>query len=129
MNVIETIKLKLQKYPSLRYECGDNSITVFPPSSVGFEISVFMLEGEIKVHFEGWYERFDDAESALNYFAFGLSEECRLRVTYRGNQAYKWTVESKQEGQWVADGTVGLMFFPFWRKKSARYFQNSILPA
>jgi hypothetical protein len=127
MDVIEEIKERLRKYPHVKYKAGDNSIVIFPLSENGFEVWLSVLEGEYKVNFEGWYERFEDKDEALNCFALGLSSECRVKEYRRGGVAYKWALESKENGAWVAGGTVGLFFFPLWRKKEVRYLQNNLI--
>ncbi len=127
MVAIEEIKEKLRKYPHVKYKAEDNYIVVFPISDNGFEVWLSVLGGEYKVNFEGWYEKFGSKEEALNCFGFGLSSECRVKEYRRGGVAYKWTLESKENGSWVADGTVALFFFPFWRKKEVRYLQNRLI--
>ena len=127
MDAIEEIIEKLRKYPHVKYKAEDNYIVVFPVSDNGFEVWLSVLDGEYKVNFEGWYERFESKEEALNCFAFGLSSAGRVKEYRRGGVAYKWTLESKENGAWVADGTVALFFFPFWRKKETRYLQNTLI--
>jgi hypothetical protein len=48
-------------------------------------------------------------------------------VTKRGSFACNWVVESKNENEWVKDSETGLIFIPFWRKKSVQYLRNSII--
>jgi len=72
-------------------------------------------------------------ELALNAFAFGLSDYCRLKVGYRGNFAYVWIVEEVDEDgdwspcQWIGCNETGLLIFPFWLKKRYSYLQNDLL--
>ncbi len=127
MSVIEEIKVRLRKYPQAKYESDDASISVFPMSDGGFTVSLAEHQDSYTVSFDGWHEEFQDKEEALNCFAFGLSSECRLKEVRRGNSAYKWTVESSENGKWVEDGTTGLFLFPFWKKKEVRYLQNRLL--
>jgi hypothetical protein len=63
----------------------------------------------------------------LNCFAFGLSDQCRLKVCLRGGFAYNWTVESKENGNWVEDSTTGLFLFPFWKRKHVCYLRNNLI--
>ena len=127
MNVIEEIKDKLRKYPHLKYEENENSISIVPDSEHGFTVSLVVNGNTYTVSFDGWHEDFQDKEEALNCFAFGLSSDCRLKEYRRGNSAYRWTLESKEEEGWAEDSTTGLLFFPFWRKVEIRYLQNNIL--
>ena len=129
MNVIEEIQAKLQKYPHAKFESDDNAISVFPTSNEGFIVSLIVNPNSYTVSFNGWHEDFQRAEEALNCFAFGLSADCRLKEYRRGDFAYKWTVEAKEKGEWVEDGTTGLFLFPFWKSKEVRYLQNDLIVA
>lgn len=127
MRAIEEIKVKLEKYPHVRYESDESSISVLPTSDDGFTVSLYEHESDFTVSFNGWHEEFQGRDEALNCFAFGLSPECRLKEVRRGNFVYKWTVESREDGMWAEDATTGLFLFPFWRKKEVRYLQNDLL--
>lgn len=128
MNLIEQIKTRLSKYPEARYESNASSITVLPISAEGFSVGLTINPGNgFTVSFEGWHEEFEDAEEALNVFAWGLSDECRLCEYRRGRFPYKWTVEYWEDGEWTQQSTTGLIFFPFWRKVEAHYLQNKLL--
>ena len=116
MNPIEEIKARLRKYPAAKYESTVSSITVLPSSEAGFKVGFDAAPGRYTVFFNGWHEDFKDASEALDCFAFGLSDQCRLKEHRRGRFAYRWTVESTQNGQWVADSETGLFVFPFWKR-------------
>lgn len=111
----------------MKYESSASSITVLPTSIAGFNVGLDVGPGRYTVSFNGWHEDFDDASEALDCFAFGLSAECRLKEYRRGNSAYRWAVESKQNGQWVADSETGLLLFPFWKRSEVVYLQNSLI--
>jgi hypothetical protein len=126
MNLIEEIKAKLSKYPSAQYESDESSITVLPLENDGFIVGLAVYPDGYAVFFEGWHEDFRDGEEALD-FAFGLSIECRLKEYRRGSFAYKWTIESRENGQWIEYSTTGLFLFPFWKKSEIRYLQNNLI--
>ena len=128
MKVIEEIKRRLSKYPDVRMESDASSVTVLPVSAEGFSVALTENLGNgYTVSFEGWHEEFEDAEEAMNVFALGLSDECRLREYRRGRFPYKWTVEFWEDGQWMERSTTGLIFFPFWLKSEVRCLQNKLL--
>jgi hypothetical protein len=127
MSLIEEVETKLQKYPRAKYERDGESIRVLPLSDGGFSVWLIERAHDYAVHFEGWHEEFEDEDEALDCFAFGLSSDCRLRECGRGGVAYKWTVESLEEGRWISGSTTGLLFFPFWKRREVRYLQNSLL--
>jgi hypothetical protein len=127
MNPIDEIRTKLRSYPNVKYESTDSSITVSPSSDAGFNVTLEISPGNYTVYFNGWHENFNDPSEALDCFAFGLSDECRLKEYRRGAFAYRWTVESKQNGEWVADTKTGLFLFPFWKRAEVVYLQNDLV--
>jgi hypothetical protein len=126
MNPIEEIKARLSKYPGVLVEADSQSVRVIPNSPSGFVVEFSMNRDSYSVAFEGWHENFADQSEAINCFAFGLSDKCRLKEYRRGNFAYKWTVEFL-DGEWTEESTTGLLLFPFWRKRTVRYLQNSLV--
>lgn len=125
MNIITEIKERLKKYPILPVEADSNSVSVKPEN--GFAVWAKSHGNIVTVGFEGWHEEFADPEEALNCFAWGLSNECRLKVISRGGKPHKWVVQSLENGQWVNESTVGLLFFQFWRRKNTEYVQNAVI--
>ena len=128
MPLIEEIKSKLSKYPAARYQSNTSSISVLPNSTDGFAVDIVVNgNNHYTVSFNGWHEDFEDEDEAKNVFAFGLSDECRLKECRRGSFAYKWTLESLEHGEWIEQSTTGLLIFPFWKKASVHYLQNNLL--
>ena len=128
MTAIEKIENNLRKYPSARYTSADGMITVEPATSAGFSVWLTEKNPGYTVGYDGWHDEFDDEEDALAAFAFGLSEDCRLKVVKRGESNCAWIVEGKDDdGQWRGDSTTGLLLIPFWRKKTITYRQNHLI--
>ncbi len=128
MTAIEEINERLKKYPHLKVDQKDGSLTIHPPSEEGFKVSICENPGEYTITFgDGWHEHFKDRGEALKCFSFGLSNECRLKVVYRGNQPHKWIVQYLEDDKWIDDSTTGLLMFPFWRSRSEKLFQNNII--
>ena len=111
----------------MRYESTSSSITVFPDSDDGFEVGLVVHGSEYLVSFDAWHVEPASEEEAMNLFALGLSDQCRLKEYRRGAFAYKWTMEYLADGEWTEDETTGLLVFPFWRKATTRYLQNRTL--
>jgi|GEM_PF-2755409 len=85
--------------PEVNFEQKDGAITIFPNEPTGFAVSLFVhSDMAYTVYFDSWHEEFTQAEEALECFAFGLSDQCRLKVSKRGGKPYKWTVESQEDG-------------------------------
>jgi hypothetical protein len=127
MTVIEEIVERLKTYPQLLFRVQGNSIRVDPPSPSGFSISLICGRTGYTVCFDGWHEEFSSEEEALNCFAFGLSDECRLKVVRRGKMESNWSVEYRDNQSWIEDSTTGLLFFPFWHRRTFVYRQNDII--
>lgn len=126
MTAIERIRARLSAYPEVNYSEGPNEIDVKPSASSGFAVGFRITPQGFTVNFEGWHEEFTDEDEALNCFAFGLSQDCRLAVVLRGNTETKWTVERLEDGTWTADSETGLLFQPFWRSARIEYRQNKL---
>ena len=129
-SAITAIREKLQRYPNLKVEQSEKYIRVLPSESGGFPVTLFeRQEGATTVYYADWHEDFDREEEAhaLNCFAMGLSDFARLKVASAGDVDYKWTLETRQGDKWISHGMVGLLFFPFWRRRRDRYLQNRII--
>lgn len=125
---IDEILIGLKKYPEAEYELNAESITVNPTSENGFPVTFSDNgDGSFTVAFDFWHEDFDDENEALNCFAFGLSKDCRLRLTKKGNRPIKWTVESYANGNWKEYSTTGLFNLSFWKKAEYEFLQNDLI--
>jgi hypothetical protein len=132
MSAIEKLKDKLKAYPEVKYEETAGEIRVCAANEKGFEVGIVCGdEDECLVSFEGWHEDFrkNQADDAIGCFLWGLTNKVRIKVTSRGGVDYHWTVQHFEEGKWQSCGVVGLLWFPFWRKKTVRYLQNDLIKA
>src|SRR5688500_11109615 len=96
MSIIEDIKERLQKHPSVQYHADGDSIEVPASDANGFTVTLHVSGHEYIVAFDGWHEHFEEEAEAANCFIWGLSDECRLKVYSRGKFDYKWVVEYKE---------------------------------
>ncbi len=126
---LDAVREKLRKYPQLSVMDEGDSITVEAQTPEGFAVSFHSSDGEYTVCMEGWHAHFDatQIETALNCFAFGLSDSARLEVHSRGGKDYRWTLEAFEDGVWRTDSTTGLLFSAFWRRKTVRYLRNAVI--
>ncbi len=127
MDVVGKIKAKLGNYPQLSYRIEGDKIDVDAPTEQGFSVWLTVDEGEIIVGLDGWHEHFQDETEALNCFAWGLSDQCRLKVIMHGSTAYAWVAERKDGSEWRRQSTIALIFVLFWRKRRVEYLQNAII--
>ena len=127
MNTIEIVKSKLKKYPHVEFEENENSIVIYPASENGFEVSLFINDEGFTVYFNGWHERFESENEALECFVFGLSTDCRLKEFRKGLTAYKWTLEYKRNDEWFEESTVGSVTLPTLSKPVVFYLQNELI--
>ena len=129
MTAIPKILEKLYNNPEIKYKLEDNTLSIIPDTESGFLVWLTESTKDLTVGFEGWHEHFqvNDEEDALDLFALGLSTDCRLKIVSRGNFAYKWVAEMKNEDGWQDLGTTSLIFFPFWKSKKEKYHQNKYL--
>lgn len=113
------------KLPALRYTEAGGRIVVPAATPEGFDV---WINERLVVGYGGWHEELDTEDEALACFAFAFSGRCRLKVTLRGTFAYRWTLESLEDGRWVEESTTGLLFFPFWRSRRVEYRRNGVSP-
>ncbi|MEM8999029.1 MAG: hypothetical protein AAGB24_02100 [Bacteroidota bacterium] len=126
--MIAEIVNRLKKYPEAEYELNAESITVGPTVENGFPVTLTDNGNRnYRVAFDFWHEEFDNDNDALNCFAFGLSKDCRLKVTKKGSQPIKWTVESNNNGIWKEYSTTGLINLFFWKKSEFEFLQNDLI--
>jgi len=125
--IIQKIQNKLDKYPNLKTEYGDNYAIVYPADENGFKVRLDAGDTEYTVSYSGWHDHFEDPDEALNCFGFGLSDNCRLKVYLHGDSEYKWKVEYLKNRKWHKDSETGVLFFKFWQKKKIVYLQNKLV--
>lgn len=127
----ETIKKiiqKLDKYSNVIYELEDNFILIKENERYGFPVSIKVeQEDSFIVKYSLWHERFNKEEEALNCFVFGLTNQCRLKLTKKRNKIVKYTVQYKEDKQWFDDSTTGFINIEFWKVTKVEYLQNNLI--
>ena len=129
MDVFEQVRARIAKHPELRCSESENAIEVFPPGEGTFPVGLFREPKGFAVHFAGWHQHFASPREALDCFSYGLFGECRLRVSYRGSTAHRWTLEEHRHGEWREESSTGLFFFPFWRPARTEILENRLRPS
>ena len=126
---LDAIREKLRRYPQLSVADDGDRIMVAAQTADGFDVSFDAGGDEYTVHMAGWHAHFDPSQidTALNCFAFGLSDAARLKVHSRGGRDYCWTLEAFEDGEWRTDSTTGQLFFRFWCRKTVRYLRNAVV--
>lgn len=129
MNPFNQIREKLKKYPELKTEEKDGYICVFAPNQDGFDVWFSEDDREYTVGFSSWHEHFekDELDDALNCFAWGLSDKCRLKVFKRSGAEYKWMVQSLEGNSWIDYSVTSLFNFSFWKRKEIDYKSNQLI--
>lgn len=129
MDPIAEIRERFERYPEADVEEAGEWIRYVPSLKTGFSVEFHLDVDRYVVAYEGWHEHFQDAEEALDCFAFGLSDSCRLKTMLRGGSEHKWTVETLQDGAWVSHSETGLMFYRFWCAPQTTVRQNRLICA
>ena len=87
MSAIDIVRAWLVTKPGIVARATNDSIAVEPTDSTGFPVELLVRgPAHWTVYFAGWHEEFVSESESLSCLAFGLSEECRLRVEKRGQQ-------------------------------------------
>lgn len=69
----------------------------------------------------------DRAEDAYDCFEYGLSDSCRLKITFRGDAPVARQVEKRECGLWVpGHHVVKRRTLAFWRPARTVYRQNQV---
>jgi len=127
MNPLDEIEVRLSKYPHVAFDRSQNELVVKAVDDSGFDVGCIANGPNYTVYFEGWHEDFEAVGEALKCFAFGLSDQCRLVVTYRGDAAVAWTVQARDGTEWRDDSTSGLFLVPFWRPRRVLHKRNHVM--
>ncbi|MGG7564815.1 hypothetical protein ACQ5SO_01465 [Rhodovulum sp. DZ06] len=122
----DAILSRLDAYCEFDVVASAHHLVVSCRNTESFDVSFHDLGGEFQVAFDGWHEHFEAEADALNCFAFGLSDACRLKVVKRGATECSWTVQCQQGETWIDDSSTSLMFIPVWRRKTLVYRRNRL---
>ena len=123
------IKSRLSDAPHVRLSEAPDWLEAAPIRESGFPVALAPDGESFVVHYGGWNERFDNVRDAVNCFLYGLRGECRLRVLSRGTTPYKWILEHRRDGHWVAESSTSRWLFPFWRGVRETLLSNRLDPA
>jgi len=128
-SVIDRARRTLDTLGGAEYTATASTITVRPSEPDGFDVTMVVEHARaFVVSYERWEHRFDRAEDAYDCFEFGLSDSCRLRVTYQGDDAVAWHVEKREYGMWTpASHSARQWSLKFWKPRRLVYRQNRFL--
>ena len=71
---------KLGDYCEIDIDASEHHIIVSCKNPDSFDVSFHAFDERFQVGFDGWHEHVESEDDALKCFAFGLSEECPLKV-------------------------------------------------
>ena len=138
---IAEAKRLLEACPKLEHtwaiEPDESSCTLTIPAAdaEGFEISVRVGSGESVLICGGFHghEAHEGEPKVFTAHFVGflydlLTPLMRVREQCAGSGAYKWTLECWRGDSWEDRGTMGLLFFRYWGKRTERIYRNRVLP-
>ena len=127
-SIIERATRTLDAVGGVDYTATASTITVRPSHPDGFVVTLVVKDARaFVVSYEQWVHAFDRAEDACDCFEFGLSDSCRLKVTYRGEDAVAWHVEKREYGMWApATHSTTRLSLKFWKPRRVVYRQNRV---
>jgi hypothetical protein len=109
------------------FDAAEDRIAVPAADAGGFDVTLRVVEPrKFLVSYEGWFQTFGRAEDAYDCFEYGLSDSCRLRITFRGRTAVAWQIEKRDYGVWMPGRAVRRRLAPFWRKARIERRQNQV---
>jgi hypothetical protein len=120
---------------SIKPDESSCTLTIPAVDGDGFEIRVQVGSDEALLSCGGFHghEPYEDApeEFAGHFVGFLydlLTPLMRVREERAGGSGYKWMLECWRGDSWENRGTMGLLFFKYWGKRSERVYQNHVLP-
>jgi len=109
------------------FDAGADSITVPAADPDGFAVTMRVIDSRtFVVEYEGWFETFGRAEDAYDCFEYGLSDSCRLRVTFRGARPVARQIEKRDYGVWMPGRLVRRRLVAFWRPARMELRRNRV---
>ena len=124
-SVIERAVRILTRHGGVVFTAGPQDIRVPALDDTGFDVSLHVAgPSRFLVRYYGWFQTFDRAEDAYDCFEYGLSDSCRLRVTYRGDGQVAWRIEKREYGLWAPGREVKKRLVAFWRPARVAHLQN-----
>lgn len=133
-SIFDRIQAILNNYPSITYKYESDTIEIPNQTENGFSIFCYINpddNSEYTLQYDNWHEHFStetEEERLLWWFLFGLTDKCQLQVKYAGTFEYLWSVYEFQNNKWNHCFSTGLIFFPFWKKRTVKIFQNNLIP-
>jgi len=130
LRIVATVIDRARKTLTARdvaFDASGTRIIVRAADVTGFDVSLDTLDSRnFIVRYEGWYETFNRAEDAYDCFEYGLSDSCRLRITFRGARPVAWQIEKREYGVWTPGRIIRRRFVPFWRRARVERRQNRV---
>jgi hypothetical protein len=127
--VILKIKENLDKYKDnlLITDETDNSIKLQQKGDNKLPILFHIKSDGFTIFLRGWNRNFFSEEEALDFLAYCLSSNIRLKVIKFANIEYKWILEFKNDdGIWEEESYAQIPLFPSWQKSKIEYYQNDL---
>ena len=129
-SVIDRAATALTRLGGVPFTSSDVELSVPSMTDDGFEVSLNVAgPRRFLVRYDNWHQVFDRAEDAYDCFEYGLSDSCRLRVTYRGTTPVECCIERRQYGLWVPGRAIARRLSPFWRSRRIVHRQNRVFTA
>src|SRR5207247_11021806 len=85
--LISSIEAALQKYRHITYLAGLYYLEVPVQTRTGFRFWIRQRAGHYTLGFEKWHQEFTQPAPAFDFFMFGLSRACRIRVLSCGGRS------------------------------------------
>lgn len=139
---IARMKSALSSRPDIQHswsvdDVGDRCILSITGSGpTGFNIVAEVHPDEVTLSAQGWHDHYpmtgtlDDFVGEMSgRIRDMLSPAMRIREELSFGVAFRWHLENLTEGRWWSESTCGLLFYPWFGRKSEKIYSNGLLPA
>jgi hypothetical protein len=117
----------LEKCPLAQYALGKDLVRVLPATADGFEVVIEQIwENHYSVTYGRWHEDFYSLEEALGCFFLGLTNHCRLEVSSKHGNPFRWTAEYWDDPHWRKRSTKTTWSHRIFAPAVTAYMQNDL---
>ena len=124
MDPILAIRERFEAREHVKFEEGDGWIRYVPEADGGFAVEFRYAEDGFVVSIDEWREKFTEGTTALNHFAFGLSDQCRVKIVTKARKPIRREVQAQRDGKWAVVYERRSRIYQYWRLARVRYLQN-----
>jgi hypothetical protein len=128
--LLHMLETRIARHSVLKWQKTATSLRIEAINTTGFTVTLWKTDDGwgVALGDHGFHEHFDEPDDdPLEFIAWCYSGLSRLREIRYGTVVGRTVLERLEGDEYHVVSTTGLIFFPFWRKRSESLLQNPIL--